>query len=83
MRGVLLCLLLAGCPVVALAAPAMEAGVQAYRQGDFPAALGYFRQAAAEQPDDNAVQFNLGLTLYRTGDYLAARTIFLRRKKQA
>ena len=78
MRGVLLCLLLAGCPPVALAGSAMEAGVQAYRESDFPTALRYFRQAAAEQPDDSAVQFNLGLTLYRSGDYVAARKIFLR-----
>jgi tetratricopeptide (TPR) repeat protein len=82
LRGWLLCLLLAGSPGVGLAGTAMESGVQAYRQGDFPAALEYFRQAAAEQPDDSAVQFNLGLTLYRTGDYVAARKIFLRLRRE-
>lgn len=55
----------------------MDAGITAYRKGDFATALGYFRQAAAEAPDDATVRFNLGLTQYRLGQYQAARQNFL------
>lgn len=55
----------------------MEDGVSAYRRGDFPRALEYFRQAAAEAPKDATVRFNLGLTRYRLGQYQAARRDFL------
>lgn len=61
----------------AYASAALDAGVRAYREGDFAAALGHFRQALADEPDSSAALFNLGLASYRLKDYAGARRSFL------
>jgi hypothetical protein len=55
---------------------AFEAGVRAYRDGDFETALRHFEQARADGPDGDPLLFNLGLTLYRLEHYAAgARSV--------
>ena len=71
--------LVASAPVPAFAsdqAP-IEAGIRAYRAGDFAAALQFFEAARAQGADGDALVFNLGLTQYRLGNYGAARRTFL------
>jgi hypothetical protein len=54
-----------------------EAGITAYRAGDFTEALQLFLAARAQGADSDALLFNLGLTHYRLGDYTAARRTFV------
>lgn len=54
---------------------AFDAGLQAYRAGDYVAALRWFREAG-ETKADETLQFNLALTLYQLGDYAKAREGF-------
>jgi tetratricopeptide (TPR) repeat protein len=53
-----------------------DAGVRAYRDGDFDTALHHFERARAEGPDSDQLSFNLGVTLYRLEHYAAAREVF-------
>jgi len=64
----------------AVAVPEMtpfEAGVRAYRSGDFATALRHFQQAQADGASNDQLLFNLALTLYRLEQYDAARDMFL------
>jgi len=73
----LACLL---CSATAFAIPEMtpfDAGVRAYRSGDFETALRHFQQALADGSSNDQSLFNLGLTLYRLERYDAARDAFL------
>lgn len=49
------------------AASLTQAGAHYLEQGELAKALDSFRKAARQQPSDPALQFNIGLTLYRMG----------------
>jgi hypothetical protein len=61
--GVLL--LCAGPAASAPAQSPLEAGIRAYRAGDFGTALELFLEARAQGPEGDTLLFNLGLTYYR------------------
>ncbi len=70
-------LLCAGAAASAPAPSPLEAGIRAYRAGDFGTALELFLEARAQGPESDTLLFNLGLTYYRLGNYTAARQTFL------
>lgn len=55
----------------------LEAGISAYRAGDFHTALKRFLEARAQGSEEDALLFNLALTYYRLGELAAARAVFL------
>lgn len=55
---------------------ALEAGIAAYRAGDYAQARDQFRQAQAQGAASETLRFNLALSAYKLGDYPAARTAF-------
>jgi hypothetical protein len=65
------------CPSVASERSAFDAGVRAYRDGDFATALQEFETARTAGGNSDQLLFNLGLTLYRLEEYRAARDVFL------
>ena len=76
--GLLLC-----CPVLALGAgdqapqpDPFEKGVEAYRAGDYAAALAAFLEARPAGWSAANLQFNLGLTYYKLRRYDEARAVF-------
>jgi len=58
--------------------PRVEAGTEAYEQGDYQRALEAYDEAAVEQPQDARVQYDRGLSLYKLGRQEEAR-VALRR----
>ncbi len=54
------------------AASLARKGASFLQQGDLPKALDAFQKAATLEPKDPAIQFNVGLTLYRMGRYRQA-----------
>ncbi len=54
------------------AASLSRQGASYLQQGDLPKALDAFQKAATIEPGDPAIQFNVGLTLYRMGRYRRA-----------
>ncbi|ULQ45360.1 outer membrane beta-barrel protein [Flagellatimonas centrodinii] len=51
-------------------------GIEAYRSGDYGAALDAFRTAVAAGHQDPNLQFNLGLTHFQLGQWQAAQACF-------
>jgi len=49
---------------------------QAYQNGDYPAAVAAYREAAKDAPADDALQFNLGAAAYKGKAYDDALTAF-------
>ena len=70
-------LLYCGTACAASAITPFDAGVLAYRSGDFEAALRHFQDARAEGSASGQLLFNLGLTLYRLEQYDVAREVLL------
>lgn len=54
--------------------PSYSAGVQAYRQGSYKSAAGYFRQALAKDMTNANAHYYLGLTLDKLGQPIEAAT---------
>lgn len=61
----------------AFASEAHEAGIQAFKEGDYHRAVQYFRQAEAEGVQTPNLRYNLGVTNYRLGQYEQAEQEFL------
>ncbi|NUN94203.1 MAG: VWA domain-containing protein [Verrucomicrobiae bacterium] len=69
-----------------LASPACAAlwsADNAYREGRFQDALAAYRDAAKQDPNAPEIQFNLGASAYRTGDFKTAAGAFLKAAKTA
>lgn len=47
-----------------------------FKEGDFAGAAEQYRAALEDRPDDPRVRYNLGSSLYRTGDFEAAERAF-------
>ncbi|MEJ0000205.1 MAG: VWA domain-containing protein [Verrucomicrobiota bacterium] len=65
---------------LALVPSAAQASVgtahQAYKNGDYATAEKQYEQAAAQHPDEAAIQFNYGAAAYKSGGYDAALPAF-------
>ena len=55
-----------------------DAGNRAFEAGDYALAAQIFRELKAQHPNDGAISYSLASTLYRSGQYAAARSEFLR-----
>lgn len=60
---------------IAAAAP-FEAGIAAYRAGDYHQARDRFREAESQGRASEELRFNLALSYYKLGEYEAARAAF-------
>jgi tetratricopeptide (TPR) repeat protein len=65
------------CDALAAATSAFDAGVRAYRSGDFAGALHQFDLAREAGDHSDQLLFNRGLALYRLKRYSEARDVFL------
>ncbi len=54
----------------------LRQGNQAYEDGEYPEALAHYQQAQLDRPDDRRLQFNIGDSHYRLGEYEAAEQSF-------
>ncbi len=54
----------------------MQSGNEAYRRGDYDAALAAFQQAVLQKPDNPIAHHNLGTALYQQGKFKAAAAAF-------
>jgi len=57
-------------------ADAFAAGTAAFERGEFANALRLFQDARAAGSDGAALEYNIGVCLYRTGDYAQAEAAF-------
>lgn len=60
------------------AGQAMTAGIEQFREGNYPLAREHFERSLALGADTPALRYNLGVVCYKTGDYAAARNHFRR-----
>src|SRR5690554_708541 len=54
----------------------MTAGIEQFREGNYPLAREHFERSLALGADTPALRYNLGVVCYKTGDYAAARNHF-------
>ena len=55
---------------------ALTAGIEQFREGNYPLAREHFERSLALGADTPALRYNLGVVCYKTGDYAAARHHF-------
>lgn len=68
-------LLLAALSLLSACSPQVRGGM-ALSRGDYPGAEAAYRQALAENPDNDFALRKLGQTLVRAGDYVQAEAVF-------